>query len=309
MKKTDVNDYSRFNDIVDSDEEKEKAKDPCRNCSKGGAKLKCSVCKKAAYCDRKCQTSDWSFHRRTCKKPEEKKKENERPKRPEESSSNGGTGSSSSSTSNGEKKSSKPIAPRTEIVKEDEDIENARGYKNGMPYFHREQSEHEKSLIGDIAPKKIEVAPPVPSVDHDGSAWNHAGTFEQRDLTKWSQDRLKELLANLEFASHSFTIRAGEVKDMTGDASICVVRGKKRFLFDFGFKLEWEAVGKGYKGKVHFHDISNDGDYEIECKYEKRPANALEAAELREAVAVQTSGVQKLVLDRVAQYVQEYQAL
>lgn len=53
---------------------------------------------------------------------------------------------------------------------------------------------------------------------------------------------------------------------ITGDASICVVRGKKRYLFDFNFTLPFEISTSGggkYTGSYTMNDISNDEDYEV----------------------------------------------
>merc|ERR1712070_274024 len=81
-------DYSKFDSIVDSDDEKPAAKQStdaskkaaveekphCHNCMKEIQKpLRCGVCKKVSYCSPECQKSDWSFHKRNCKKPEEPK--------------------------------------------------------------------------------------------------------------------------------------------------------------------------------------------------------------------------------------------
>lgn len=207
--KVDANDYSRFKDIggdLDDEDDKSKksaaavapqsANDSCRNCHKAGAKLKCSVCKKAVYCARTCQASDWTFHKRICKKPEAPK--TEAPHRPPPAAKST-TSTSNSSTSNAS--SSKPAAKSssttkssasTEVVLDEPDLpSDVRGYKNGLPYFHRELSHDEKQLIGDIAPQKIEVAPTAASASavHEGSAWNHAGTFEERMFTKWAEVR------------------------------------------------------------------------------------------------------------------------
>lgn len=60
------------------------------------------------------------------------------------------------------------------------------------------------------------------------------------------------------------TLKAPE--KITGDASICVVRGKKRYLFDFNFKLPFEVAvsgGGNYKGSYTMNEISNDEDYEV----------------------------------------------
>jgi hypothetical protein len=189
----DVNDYSRFKHIGESDSEddtakkaeKAKTKTPssaggesaeCRNCHKPGAKLKCSVCKKAVYCARACQASDWTFHKRICKKPEPPKAK-EPPRRPTPASASSSSSSSapsstskaSSSASASSGSAKKNSAAKSSVVVADEpDLPaDVRGYKNGLPYFHRELSKEEKSLIGDIAPQKIEPAAPI-AVRPDG---------------------------------------------------------------------------------------------------------------------------------------------
>lgn len=208
--KVDVNDYSRFKNVGDSDDESDKkssssaaavapaAVDSCRNCHKVGAKLKCSICKKAAYCARTCQASDWTFHKRTCKKPTPPKKETPAaPSKPtaasaasttpaaKPTSSTSTTTTKPSSSSSAKKASTKS----TEVVVDEPDLpSDMRGYKNGMPYFHRELTEEEQKLIGDIAPKKVEVAPAAAApLVHQGSAWNSAGTFEEKLYTKWAE--------------------------------------------------------------------------------------------------------------------------
>lgn len=176
--KVDANDYSRFKGIGDDAEDvsagakKESetaATDTCRNCHKPGAKLKCSVCKKAVYCARACQASDWTFHKRICKKPEAPKAPASRPSSAKATSTtSAGTSSSTptptTSSSNTTKPpvAKKPAKSSTEVVRDEPDLaSDMRGYKNGLPYFHRELSHDEKQLIGDIAPQKID-APPAP---------------------------------------------------------------------------------------------------------------------------------------------------
>ncbi|GLD91837.1 hypothetical protein PINS_up000370 [Pythium insidiosum] len=333
--KVDANDYSRFKDIGkdESDDDNASAKtnnassssssqsDTCRNCHKPGAKLKCSVCKKAAYCARSCQASDWQFHKRICKKPEEKKPEPPR-KRPADkpsslsSSSSAATASStskpmSSTDSKSTSATKKSTSSSKEVVLDDPDLPAAsdmRGYKNGLPYFHRELSEHEQSLIGDIAPKKVEVAPEVAQpVAHEGSAWNAAGTFEERNFSKWAEQKWSEVFTSKTFVDgpHEATFKAPE--KINGDASICVVRGKKRFLFDYTFKLPFEVkIGASkYKGSYEMHDISSDGDYEITCSFFKKPQNSAEAKELHN---FGTGALKKEVVRLIGEFIQEFQS-
>uniref|UniRef100_A0A914LQE2 MYND-type domain-containing protein n=1 Tax=Meloidogyne incognita TaxID=6306 RepID=A0A914LQE2_MELIC len=46
-------------------------KTKCENCQKE-AKLKCSKCSTAYYCDRNCQIKDWPEHKKNCFKQNEK---------------------------------------------------------------------------------------------------------------------------------------------------------------------------------------------------------------------------------------------
>lgn len=68
-----------------------------------------------------------------------------------------------------------------------------KGYKKTADgrlttYFNNDLSEEAKALIGDIAPKKLEPAAAAPGAEGAGgnaaSAWNKAGTWESRDMTR-----------------------------------------------------------------------------------------------------------------------------
>lgn len=154
-----------------------------------------------------------------------------------------------------------------------------------------------KALIGDISPKAVStpsseeadlVANPTGAADEgastsgsiSASSWNHAGTWEERDLSLIAKDRLKELLlqsraelapvdltqpsalseltASLQSISASLsepsaaldglsanmaTLRASvtNAKTVEGEAQVIIARGKKRHLFDFNVSLEFEV--------------------------------------------------------------------
>ena len=51
---------------------------------------------------------------------------------------------------------------------------------------------------------------------------------------------------------------------VAGDASVCVVRGKKRYLYDFTFELPFQVSvqGETYKGTYVMQEVSND-DHEV----------------------------------------------
>ncbi|RLN98070.1 hypothetical protein BBJ28_00008478 [Nothophytophthora sp. Chile5] len=341
--KVDANDYSRFKDVGADEEEDRKdtaakiapavaSEATCRNCSKPGAKLKCSVCKKAVYCARKCQASDWTFHKRICKKPEPPKKKDP-PRRP--ASEARSTSSSSSTKKTASSGSSKPKASTSSsspvVVADEPDMSSdMRGYKNGLPYFHRELSKEEKHLIGDIAPQKIETAPAAVRAPHDGSAWNTAGTFEERVVTKWAEvmavfrlacapEKWSALFSDATFSEGNFQATLKAPEKFTGEASICVVRGKKRYLFDFNFQLPFEVAisgGSSCKGTYTMNDISNDEDYEVgsstspkevDLSLTKKPSSATELKAVQTFVGSKSSGLQKELVRLITEFAQDFQ--
>lgn len=136
--------------------------------------------------------------------------------------------------------------------------EPIRGYKvvNGKKtsYFHNELDEKAKALIGDIAPKKLENIPPPSSAglaDDGGnnnktSAWNQAGTWEEKDVTQWAKDTLTKSLLSTTYVLPSSSpapnacVTVAKVTKLDGHASVAVVRGKVRFIYEFLIKLDWQ---------------------------------------------------------------------
>ena len=157
--------------------------------------------------------------------------------------------------------------------------DHVRGYKivggKKTSYFHHEQSEEEKRLIGDIAPKRIEVSAPseneTSQESKTTSAWNKAGTWEERDVTSWAITTLTEALMKCQYALPT-EIGSGMVKiskvtkisDSGGHASYATVRGKKRYIYEFCIGLNWElSLGNDDKasGTMTFPDV--DGTCEL----------------------------------------------
>ncbi|CAI9098976.1 OLC1v1035717C1 [Oldenlandia corymbosa var. corymbosa] len=98
---------------------------------------------------------------------------------------------------------------------------------------------------------------------HLGSAWNRAGTWEEKNLNKWASDRIKELLPtiqSLEFSGGKAEI--SEVTRCTGDAFLVTVRNKKRVGYTYELTLrakgEW-LIGsekKIIKGSIDIEEFS-----------------------------------------------------
>jgi hypothetical protein len=157
-----------------------------------------------------------------------------------------------------------------------------RGYKivNGKKtsYFHNELSEEAKNLIGDIAPKKLDVVPmeTPPSSDGNGaSAWNKAGTWEEKDLTNWAKTTLQEHIEQANYVlpdsspAPGAKVTVSKVTTVDGHASCALARGKKRYIYEFMVKLEWKlqsTSGLDCTGSLALPDI--DGTIELGEGYE-----------------------------------------
>lgn len=137
-----------------------------------------------------------------------------------------------------------------------------RGYKKTSDgrttsYFNREQTEHEKQLIGSIQPKRVEASSPSATSSGVGgpSAWNAAGTtWEEKDTTDWCKKALEQSLLDTTSAYYSATSsEAGttyiavvkKVADLAGDASVAIAGGKKRYIYDFHANVEYEVTDEG----------------------------------------------------------------
>jgi hypothetical protein len=81
------------------------------------------------------------------------------------------------------------------------------------------------------------------------SAWNAAGTFEERDLTNWVKDiALPELLIGVQSqcsSGSSIVAKITEVESCSGDAGQWIVRGSVRANFDLNIKVKWVAEVDG----------------------------------------------------------------
>ncbi|KAJ0266820.1 hypothetical protein HA466_0007520 [Hirschfeldia incana] len=96
-----------------------------------------------------------------------------------------------------------------------------------------------------------------------GSIWNQAGTWEEKNITKWATDRLKELLGSV--GSLQFSSGKAEIIDVSrcvGDASLVTVRNKKRvgYTYELSLKVqgEWsfEENTKKVKGSLDIPEFS-----------------------------------------------------
>ncbi|KAL3808114.1 hypothetical protein ACHAXA_001020 [Cyclostephanos tholiformis] len=154
------------------------------------------------------------------------------------------------------------VVDESEFTKSD----HVRGYKirsdgKKTSFFDREISDDARRLIGDIAPKKLEdnVGGIINGNNNGGgdvgggimggtSAWNKAGTWEERDVTPWAKETLSAALLCASYVlpdgSPSPGSRASiiEVVKLDGNASYAAVRGKKKYIYEFSITVRWELA-------------------------------------------------------------------
>jgi activator of HSP90 ATPase len=92
-------------------------------------------------------------------------------------------------------------------------------------------------------------------------------------MSSWAKSKLetlfKEIVTSFQNSELSGTIKIDEICDISGDASIAVVRGAKRFIFDFSFKLRCslhlDNNAEPVQGELRFLDMSSDcgRDYDV----------------------------------------------
>jgi len=270
-------DYSKFDNIEDSDEEAAKAtestvtKKPapapkalkCANCAATATKLKkCTVCGKVAYCSTRCQRDDWRFHKRVCAPPKQKKDD----------------------AADAEKKAAAPSKPRASkkpVVSssdDDDDDEPITWYK------HRETKLPDSHVVHtklETAPAPAAGAPAAPAAAAaaakrpSGSVWNTAGTWEERDVLPFAKDAVEAALGRVsarDFGSGVVTLDA--VRDVDGDASVGAIRGKVRHIVDLtvkiAFRVRLGGDDKAYKGTLVLKEYSADARTEpvdVEVKF------------------------------------------
>ena len=126
-----------------------------------------------------------------------------------------------------------------------------------------------------------------------GSAWNSSGTWEEKDTLPWCKAWLEEHL--LEVPARDFgtgVVKVVGVAKVSGDASVGVIRGRTRHIFDLEVEVKWEARLGGdetkYKGKLSLsevtHDLGNDDADPVPAKLsftDEKKAGASGAANIK----------------------------
>mmetsp|Transcript_24172 Transcript_24172/g.35871 ORF Transcript_24172/g.35871 Transcript_24172/m.35871 type:complete len:549 (+) Transcript_24172:50-1696(+) len=154
----------------------------------------------------------------------------------------------------------------------EKELQMLRGYKKTSDgrttsYFSREQTEEEKKLLGNIAPQRLEETPAPPqrlestASSKSSSTWNQAGTWEEKDTSEWCNSSLTIFLKSARVEIGSLVGSIKEVKDLSGDASVAFVSGKKRYIFDYNASVKYSfhdgEDNRVASGTLQLPDISS----------------------------------------------------
>jgi len=233
-------------------------KETCKNCMEPCEKpLRCGACKVATYCSAKCQKGDWQFHKRLCKKPVAAEP-TPAPRRENVEPSAGGL--------------SAPSAPAAPFSPKGSEHEVVTGEDVGTWYKHREWQPAEEKK--EFRPSQVSAGASSdgPRATAGTSVWNKAGTWEEKSMLPWWQERLSSL-KGLFVDSFAGDITADAIAEVTGEAAIVHIRGTPRFLFDLRLKIEFSCKmprsSRSYKGELTVTEFSNElsaneGDFPVE---------------------------------------------
>lgn len=160
-----------------------------------------------------------------------------------------------------------------------------RGYRKTedgktTTFFHMDIDDEAKRLLDaqGRTPMKLD-APVEEAASGDKSAWNHAGTWESKNLMKWVSSELDAWVGTqVELPSgFSGAITVTEMSAVQGNAEAVTVRGKRRRVLDVCFHAKWTLAledGGQATGTIHFDDVSMDDDAEVRVEIDASSSNA-----------------------------------
>ncbi|GIL75935.1 hypothetical protein Vretimale_5509 [Volvox reticuliferus] len=142
------------------------------------------------------------------------------------------------------------------------------------------------------------------------SAWNAAGTFEERGATPWAKSRLTELILKRELPGGDVTMV--DVNSCEGEANIFIVRGKKRCGFDFELQLAWKATPRPEAIEIRGHckvlNFSSDDPDDLEVQPEVSHRQPDRAADEAAALARVKTVLQSELVKILGQLLEELKA-
>jgi len=184
-----------------------------------------------SYCSPQCQRSDWRFHKRICAKP------SATAQAPGAANAGGqAKDAGARPVAKAPEGSAQPARPKESesVVVNNEDV--------GTWYKHREWKPQEERK--DFVPPKLEEGAKAAQESSAaskkaGSAWNAAGTWEEKDMLPWWQDRLQRLQG---WTDEGEVVTVDKVCPVKGEAAIVHVRGQPKFMYDLNFEFVFSGL-------------------------------------------------------------------
>lgn len=163
-------------------------------------------------------------------------------------------------------------------LESDEELKGLmKGYKtrsdgSKTSYFDRELDPETKRLLAQQSgPRKITTSSDD-TAEHKTkrkkkvkSEWNSGATWEERDVSDLAHDLMTRVLCGVKYRGSDGEASVTDVDSVTGDASVCLIRGKERAVFDLKVKLSFSgtnALGKHVSGILASDECSSLRDSE-----------------------------------------------
>lgn len=114
-----------------------------------------------------------------------------------------------------------------------------------------------------------------------GSVWNsNSYHWETKSVAGWSEEKLKSICSLFYAKQDNATLRIKEVKEVKGESTYCVRKGKKIVNYHYQIKLIWKVdisddantkVLESCEGEYFLPEVSNevidDGDeWDVEAR-------------------------------------------
>jgi len=219
---------------------------------------------------------------------------------------NKATTSSSTTTTTTTPTSPSPASPRESVDTSDDGTaspsdskgagsSSAKKDKLGSSYYYFKSTPKEEAAK--YAPKPIDPATQAkaaqPDLARQGSAWNTAGTWEDRDMSSWAHERIKSLFKDFELTLGLPDCKAtiNSVSKVDGEASIVFTRGKRKVGYELSFTAEYTGEHKStaVSGTIECPSVDyGDNEFEVVVKAAKSDAahDAVRAAIARNKILI-----------------------
>jgi hypothetical protein len=155
-----------------------------------------------------------------------------------------------------------PLSTKTEFQNK---LEEQAAAKGGLSYSYfaagtasGSPATTQQSAPKPLSPKSAAAVAQAAAKPNGGSAWNAAGTYEERDVSAWARSRVETLLEpGLASPCGAVEVASAAAK---GEAHVVYVRGKRRAAFELDVSLAWRAAAdpEGISGTAKASQVTGD---------------------------------------------------